>query len=197
MTSRIVIASGNRGKVDELRPLLRRLGLSPLAQTELGIDSIEETGLTFVENALLKARHASRLSRLPAIADDSGLEVDALDGAPGIYSARYAGEGSSDSDNVGRLLKDMQASTGEQRGANFRACLVLLRHEHDPAPVIAEGIWRGMIATAPRGDEGFGYDPVFFIPEHGKTAAELDPAEKNRISHRALALASLAEKLST
>ncbi len=194
---RLVIASGNRGKLAEFAGLLGGSGIDCVAQGELGIDEVEETGLTFVENALLKARHAARATGLPALADDSGLCVDALDGAPGLYSARYAGDHGDAAANIAKLLDAMRQVPEERRGAHFHAAIVLLRHADDPQPLIAEGSWHGRILHAPRGAGGFGYDPVFLDPERGCSAAELDPALKNRISHRALALAALRERLPT
>ncbi|NUS38658.1 MAG: RdgB/HAM1 family non-canonical purine NTP pyrophosphatase [Lysobacter sp.] len=192
---KVVLASGNAGKLRELRALLEGDGFELHAQSEFGVDDVAETGLTFVENALLKARHAARATGLPALADDSGLCVDALDGAPGLYSARYAGEHGDARANIAKLLDALRAEPDERRGAHFRAVIVLLRHADDPQPLIAEGSWHGRILHAPRGNDGFGYDPVFFDPVHGASAAELDPALKNRISHRGQALAALRERL--
>lgn len=192
---RIVVASGNAGKLAEFNRLLGEAGFEFVAQGELGVEDIPETGLTFVENALLKARHAARVTRLPALADDSGLCVDALDGAPGLYSARYAGEPSDAGRNIDKLLATLADVPDEQRGAHFHCTLALLRHPDDPRPLIAQGEWHGRILTAPRGTGGFGYDPLFLDPETGLTAAELDPSTKNRISHRGQALAILQEQL--
>lgn len=189
---RWVIATGNPGKLIELGALLEPLGLSLVAQSELGVESPPETGTTFVENALIKARHAAQQTGLPAIADDSGLVVDALGGAPGIYSARYAGPGSRDSDNVRKLLEDMRGRPAAERSAHFHCVIAALRSAQDPAPAIAQGCWVGRIAFAPTGVAGFGYDPVFIDPTLGKTAAELSGEEKNRVSHRGKALAVLA-----
>jgi XTP/dITP diphosphohydrolase len=191
--SRIVVATGNRGKLAEIRAILDEFRVEVVAQGELGIAEVEETGLTFVENALLKARNAAAATGGPAIADDSGLEVDALGGAPGIRSARYAGEPADDEANIDRLLAAL-ADAGD-RNAAFRCVMVCLRHAEDPAPVIAEGVWSGRILAARRGRGGFGYDPVFFDPASGCSAAELDPDEKNRVSHRARALRELARRL--
>lgn len=191
--SRIVVATGNPGKLAEIRAILNEFRVEVIAQGELGIGDVEETGLTFVENALLKARNAAAATGGPAIADDSGLEVDALGGVPGIRSARYAGEPADDDANIDKLLAAM--ADEQDRGAAFRCVMVFLRHAEDPAPVIAEGVWRGRILTARRGEGGFGYDPVFFDPELGRSAAELAPDEKNRISHRARALRELARRL--
>ncbi|MBT0723546.1 RdgB/HAM1 family non-canonical purine NTP pyrophosphatase [Rosenbergiella sp. S61] len=191
----VVLATGNAGKVSELAGLLRDFGLTITAQTELGVGSVEETGLTFIENALIKARHASRVTGLPAIADDSGLAVDALQGAPGIYSARYAGEGSSDTDNLARLLAAMQDVPDDQRQAAFHCVLVYLAHADDPTPIVCYGRWPGVITRQPRGQEGFGYDPIFYIPEQQKCAAEMSKAEKAALSHRGQALQQLMEAL--
>lgn len=192
---RWVIATGNTGKLAELRALLEPAGLTLVAQGELGVESPPETGATFVENALIKARHAARQTGLPAIADDSGLVVDALGGAPGIFSARYAGPQSRDSDNVARLLEELRDIPAAARGAHFHCVIVALRHAEDPAPAIAQGRWPGRIALEPAGEAGFGYDPVFFDPALGRTAAELTRELKNRVSHRGQALAALAADL--
>lgn len=191
----LVIASNNKGKIAELTDLLGPLGLQPVAQGELGVSEAEEPAVTFVENAILKARHASRITGLPALADDSGLAVDALNGAPGVRSARYAGEQASDRDNVDALLKAMAAVPDGARGAQFHCVLVYLRHADDPTPVICHGHWRGSILTAVQGDGGFGYDPVFRVPETGSSAAELTREQKGRISHRGRALAQLLTHL--
>ena len=193
--ARIVVASGNAGKLAEFRRLLGDAGIDCVAQGELGVGDIEETGLTFVENALLKARHAARETGLPALADDSGLCVDALGGAPGLYSARYAGGHGDAAANIAKLLDALRKVPDERRGAHFHAAIVLLRHAEDPQPLVAEGSWHGRILHAPRGEGGFGYDPVFLDPERGCSAAELDPALKARASHRGRALAALREKL--
>ena len=192
---KLVIASGNAGKLAEFRRLLGDAGIDCVAQGELGVGDIEETGLSFVENALLKARHAAHATGLPALADDSGLCVDALGGAPGLYSARYAGTHGNARANIDKLLDALRDVPDERRGAHFHAAIVLLRHAGDPQPLIAEGSWHGRIAHAPRGDRGFGYDPVFIDPDRNCSAAELDPALKNRISHRGQALAVLRERL--
>ncbi|CAD7384879.1 RdgB/HAM1 family non-canonical purine NTP pyrophosphatase [Xanthomonas arboricola] len=191
----LVLASGNAGKLEELRAMLAGLPLRIVAQGELGVDDVPETGLTFVENALIKARHASAVTGLPALADDSGLIVDALGGAPGLYSARYAGSPTDAQANNAKLLDAMRAVPAERRSARFYAVIVLLRHPEDPQPLIAEGSWEGVITTEPRGTGGFGYNPVFLDPLHGLTAAEMDTALKNRLSHRAVALATLQHKL--
>lgn len=191
----IVLATGNPGKVRELQALLKALDLEILPQSAFTVPEIEETGLSFVENALLKARHAALHSGRPAIADDSGLVVDALHGAPGIYSARYAGPEATDLANVEKLLDELRTVPEVERSARFYCALVYLRHPGDPMPLICEGIWEGIITEAPRGTGGFGYDPVFFVPSEGKTAAELEPAVKNRLSHRGQALAALLRRL--
>jgi XTP/dITP diphosphohydrolase len=190
----LVLASGNAGKLAELRELLGdRFVLR--AQAELGVADIEETGLTFVENALLKARHAARATGLPALADDSGLCVDALGGAPGLYSARYAGAHGDAAANIAKLLGALRDVPPYQRTAHFHAVVVILRHAKDPQPIVAEGSWHGRILEAPRGAGGFGYDPVFLDPASGSSAAELDPVAKHRSSHRGRALAALCARL--
>jgi len=192
---KVVIASGNAGKLAEFERLLAPLGIESVPQSRLAIGDVEETAATFVENALLKARHAAALSGLPALADDSGLCVDALDGAPGLYSARYAGAGASAQSNIAKLLDALRGRADAERGACFNAAVVLLGHPRDPRPLIAEGSWRGRILDAPRGVSGFGYDPVFLDPERGLSAAELDPAIKARISHRGRAVQALAARI--
>lgn len=191
----VVLATGNAGKVSELADLLSDFGLTITAQTELGVGSVEETGLTFIENALIKARHAARVTGLPAIADDSGLAVDALQGAPGIYSARYAGEAATDTDNLNKLLTAMQDVPDAQRQAAFHCVLVYLTHADDPTPIVCYGRWPGMITRQPSGQGGFGYDPIFYVPEQQKCAAEMSKAEKSAISHRGQALKQLMEAL--
>lgn len=193
----LVLASGNAGKLKELQAMLGDLPLQIVAQGELGVEDVPETGLTFVENALIKARHACASTGLPALADDSGLIVDALDGAPGLYSARYAGSPTNDAANNAKLLEAMRDVPAERRTARFYAVIVLLRHANDPQPVICEGSWEGTIIDAPRGSNGFGYNPVFLDPVRGLTAAEMDPAQKNAISHRAIALARLRRFLAS
>ena len=195
MSTRLVLASGNAGKLAELQALLADSGAELLPQSALGVEDIEETGLTFIENALIKARHAAAATGLPALADDSGLMVDALGGAPGLYSARYAGSPTDDAANNAKLLHELRDVPAGQRSARFHAVIVLLRDPADPRPLIAEGSWEGLITDVPRGSNGFGYNPVFLDPAHGLTAAEMEPGLKNRISHRALALAKLRELL--
>ncbi|HTN33251.1 MAG TPA: RdgB/HAM1 family non-canonical purine NTP pyrophosphatase [Marinobacter sp.] len=195
MTDTLVIASNNQGKINELAELLAPLGLAPIAQGKLGVDEAEEPAITFVENAILKARHAARITGLPALADDSGLAVDFLGGQPGVRSARYAGEHASDRDNINALLAAMAEVPDDQRGAQFHCVLVYLRHGDDPTPLICHGSWPGSILRQPQGAGGFGYDPVFLVPERGCSAAELSHGEKSRISHRGRALAKLIEQL--
>jgi XTP/dITP diphosphohydrolase len=191
----IVLASNNAGKVREINELLSAERIRVIPQGEIGVSEAEETGLSFVENALLKARNAAAHSGLAAIADDSGIEVDALKGAPGIYSARYAGAGASDAANLDRLLADLRDVPEAERTARFQCLMVYMRHAQDPTPVICQGTWEGRILVAPRGENGFGYDPVFYVPETGCSAAELPSATKNRLSHRGQALAKLVRYL--
>ena len=192
---KVVLATGNAGKVRELASLLNDFGLDVVAQTELGVDSAEETGLTFIENAILKARHAAQVTGLPAIADDSGLAVDVLGGAPGIYSARYAGVDASDQQNLEKLLATLKDVPDEQRKARFHCVLVYMRHAEDPTPLVCHGSWEGQITHKAAGAGGFGYDPIFFVPTEGKTAAELTRDEKRAISHRGQALKLLLEAM--
>ena len=192
---KLVLASSNPGKLEELRGLLADTGIELVAQSDLGVEDADETGPTFVENALIKARHASLQTGLPALADDSGICVDALNGAPGLYSARYAGEHGNADRNIDKLLDALKDVAGDQRGAHFYCVLVLLRHAHDPQPLIVEGEWRGRILHERRGSGGHGYDPVFFDPSRGQTAAEMPLDEKNRISHRGKALVGLKQRL--
>jgi XTP/dITP diphosphohydrolase len=192
---RIVLASGNADKLIEIRAILTGLDIELIAQSDLGIGDAEETGATFVENALLKARHAARESGLPALGDDSGVCVDALGGAPGLYSARYAGHHGDAAANIAKLLDALRDVDETRRTAHFHCSIALLRSPTDPAPLIAESRWHGRILFAPRGTHGFGYDPVFLDIQRAASAAELDPAVKNRVSHRGLALARLRELL--
>ncbi len=192
---RVVLASSNPGKLAELSALLEPAGLRVVSQDAFGIEPVEETALTFVENALIKARAACAATGLPALADDSGVVVDALEGAPGVHSARYAGGGASDADNVAKLLEALEGVAPPERGAAFVCAIVYLRHARDPCPIVCEGIWEGRILDAPRGAGGFGYDPVFFIETLGRSAAELSRAEKNAVSHRGQALAQLLDRL--
>ncbi len=193
--SKLVLATSNAGKLAELQPLLAEAGFELVTQGELGVSDAIEDGRTFLENALIKARHACEATGLPALGDDSGLVVDALGGAPGLYSARYAGRHGDSAANNAKLLSEMEGLVGARRRAHFYCVLVLLRHAGDPQPLVAEGLWPGLVLEAPRGDGGFGYDPVFFVPAHGVSAAELEPHLKNRISHRGQALARLRERL--
>ena len=192
---KVVLASSNSGKLEELRALLEPAGLDVVSQDAYGVDQPEETGLTFVENALIKARAACAATGLPALADDSGVVVDALGGAPGVRSARYGGAGASDADNVARLLEALAGVDAPRRGAAFVCAIVYLGRADDPCPIVCEGVWRGRILDGPRGAGGFGYDPVFFVETLGRTAAELTRAEKNAVSHRGQALARLLERL--
>lgn len=191
----LVLASGNAGKLKEFNQLLAPLGLDVRPQADFGVHDVEETGLTFVENALLKAREASRVSGLPALADDSGLEVDALSGAPGIYSARYAGEPKSDQRNNEKLLAALNDCAEGQRTGRYWCVLVYLRHPADPVPVIVQHSWEGELLAHPRGEGGFGYDPLFWLPDQGMSVAELPSDLKNRLSHRGRALQGLVDIL--
>jgi len=198
-SKRVVLASSNKGKLAELKLLLAPLGLELCLQSEFDVSDAEETGLSFIENAILKARHASAITGLPALADDSGLEVDALDGKPGIYSARFASmnnAGAGDSDNNQLLLQRLQGISPKQRTARFRCVLALMKHQHDPSPLIAEGAWEGTILDAPAGEGGFGYDPLFYAPDHGCSAAQLAPETKAQSGHRGRAMAQLKQTLS-
>lgn len=195
MKRTIVLASSNPGKLREFNHLLGDLDVEIMPQSRFNVIDAEETGLTFVENAILKARHAAQHTNLPALADDSGLEVDALQGAPGIYSARYAGVGAKDADNLKKLLEQLQDVPEQNRSARFQCVLVYLRHARDPTPLICQGTWEGQILSQPRGSNGFGYDPVFFVPSHSLSAAELSPDTKNTLSHRGQALRQLLASL--
>ncbi len=188
MTKNIVLASSNPGKVREINQMLAGLHLAVVPQSDFKVPDAEETGLTFVENALLKARNTTRLTGLPAIADDSGLEVDYLNGAPGIYSARYAGKGAGDEQNLRKLLTELEGIPEAERSARFQCLMVYLRHEFDPTPIICQGTWEGRILFEPRGTNGFGYDPIFFVKTHNCSSAELPPEVKNKLSHRGQAL---------
>ncbi len=190
---RVVLASGNAGKLRELAALLSGLDVELVSQRDLDVKSAAETGQTFIENALIKARHASRETGLPAIADDSGLVVPALSGAPGVHSARYAGRNTTDADNNRKLIRALAGI--HSRSAWFYCSLVFMQHPKDPSPLLATGLWRGQIIDAPKGDNGFGYDPHFLIPHLGKTSAELPPQQKNQLSHRGQAALALAAAL--
>ena len=195
MQQQWVMATGNAGKVKELARMLTPLNVDIRVQGEFGVTDADETGTTFVENAIIKARHAARITGRPAIADDSGLAVDALGGAPGIYSARYAGIGAGDQANIDKLLAELSGVEEARRTARFLCVLVWMRHGDDPTPIICQGEWQGRITTKACGDGGFGYDPVFWVPAEGCTAAELMPEVKNRLSHRGKALAQLLPRL--
>ncbi|TWI06185.1 XTP/dITP diphosphohydrolase [Luteimonas cucumeris] len=192
---KLVLASSNAGKLHELRELLAGDGIELHAQSEFGVVDAEETGTTFIENALIKARHAARATGLPALADDSGLCVDALHGAPGLYSARYGGAHGDADANIDKLLHELDGMPEASRSARFHCVLALLRHAEDPEPIVVEGSWRGLILPARRGGGGHGYDPVFLDPASNLSAAEMTPADKNRVSHRGLALAALKRRL--
>ena len=193
--SKIVLASGNKGKVREIQSLLSETDINIVPQSEFNVIEAEETGLTFVENAILKARNAAQHTGLPAIADDSGIEVDALNGQPGIYSARYAGKGASDADNLNKLLTELKDVPEAKRTARFQCLMVYLRHTEDPTPLICQGTWDGRILFEARGDNGFGYDPIFYVPTHDCSSAELDADTKNSLSHRGQALRQLCSVL--
>jgi XTP/dITP diphosphohydrolase len=192
---RVVVATGNPGKLQELRAMLEPLAIEVVPLSQLTRTAVPETGLTFVENAIIKARHAAQLAKLPAIADDSGLEVDALQGAPGIYSARYAGEHASDEDNLRKLLAALSGRKAAERTARYCCALVYMRWEHDPFPLISQASWEGRITEAPRGSGGFGYDPILELSQRSVTVAELPAAEKNQLSHRGKALRGLVAQL--
>ena len=191
----LVLASGNPGKLRELSIILDDLGYQLHAQSEFDVPEVPETGTTFVENAIIKARHAAEHTGLPSLADDSGIEVDALDGAPGVYSARFAGPDADDAANNALLVDKLRAVPPAQRSARYRAVIVFMRHAGDPSPLICEGSWEGMIQVEPSGAGGFGYDPYFYLPDQGCTSAQLSASEKNRLSHRGAALDELKRKL--
>jgi len=192
-SEKIVLASNNQGKIKEIQSILNQHTI--ITQQELGIQEIEETGSTFIENAILKARNAARHSNLPAISDDSGLVVDALQGAPGIISARFAGNQATDLDNLKLVLQKMESIPEDQRQARFICVLVLMRHANDPFPIIAQASWEGSLLSKPQGTNGFGYDPIFWVAEKNCSSAELSPLEKNQLSHRAQALRKLEQQL--
>jgi XTP/dITP diphosphohydrolase len=193
---KLVIASGNKGKLRELSALLEPLNYEVHTQAEFNVPDVPETGTTFVENAIIKARHAAEITGLPAVADDSGIEVDALDGAPGVYSARFSAPAATDEKNNALLVEKLRDVPEDERTARYRAVIVYMKHAKDPSPIICEGSWEGRIVLQPRGEGGFGYDPYFFVPTHGCTSAELSAEEKNKLSHRGQALRKLVEKLS-
>jgi len=192
---KIVLASNNKGKVREFGEMLSTIDMEVVPQATFNIEDADETGLTFVENAIIKARHASAIAGLPAIADDSGLEVDFLNGAPGIYSARYSGEGATDEKNLLKLLEALKDVPEEKRTARFQCVLVYMRHAEDPTPLICQGTWEGIILTEPQGGNGFGYDPIFYVPDHNCSSAQLSADEKNKLSHRGQALKKLLTAL--
>lgn len=192
--TKIVLASGNLGKVREINKLFAGYGIEVLPQSDFGVPEVPETGTTFVENAIIKARHAAELTGLPAISDDSGIEVDALDARPGVYSARYAGEKASDTDNNKKMLAELEGVPEAERTARYWCVLAFMRHHNDPVPIITQASWEGRILQAPVGEGGFGYDPIFYVPTHGCSSGELSMEEKNKISHRALALQAMLEE---
>ena len=193
--SKIVLATGNQGKVREMADLLADFGFDVFAQSEFNVADADETGTTFIENAIIKARHAAAETGLAAIADDSGLEVDYLKGAPGIYSARYAGQGASDQQNIDKLLNAMKGVPQELRTARFHCVLVFMRHAADPTPIVCHGQWEGRILTEAQGENGFGYDPIFYVTQDNCSSAQLDPARKKQLSHRSKALKKLFSAL--
>jgi len=195
MINKIVLASGNRGKLKEFSEIFAPLQIDVMPQSDFAVQDAEETGLSFVENAIIKARHAARVTGLPALSDDSGLEVDVLNGAPGIYSARYAGAGCGDDENNRKLLQALEQVPAEQRSARFQCVLVFMRHAEDPTPLICQGNWEGMILDAPRGHNGFGYDPLFFVPELNCASAELSSEQKQKYSHRGKAVRQFIEQI--
>ncbi len=193
--STVVLATGNQGKVKELSNLLAQHAIEVVPQSNFNVPEVPETGTTFVENAIIKARHAAKITGLPAIADDSGLEVDALNGAPGVYSARYAGENATDTDNTDKLLNALSNVPTAERTARFHCVLVYMKHAEDPTPIICHGVWQGSITTEKLGEQGFGYDPVFWQDEQQMTSAQLPRDLKNSLSHRGQALALLVKEL--
>lgn len=195
MTQRIVLASANEGKIAEIQTILQQHAIEAIPQSAFDVLDVAETGMTFIENAIIKARHAASITKLPAIADDSGLEVDALGGSPGVYSARYAGLPSNDKNNTDKLLRALATIPTEQRSARFHCTMVFMAHANDPSPLIGHGVWDGRITLERFGDKGFGYDPVFYVPEHNCTSAQLDQSFKNSISHRAQALQTLMPQI--
>ncbi len=192
--SKIVLASGNAGKVREINKLFAESGIEVLPQSDFDVPDVAETGTTFVENAIIKARHAAEHTGLPAIADDSGIEVDALDARPGVWSARYAGENATDEDNNKLMLKELEGVPEAERTARYQCLIVFMRHHTDPVPLISQGSWEGRILESPRGDGGFGYDPIFYVPTHDCSGGELSLEEKNKISHRAIALQGMLKQ---
>jgi len=196
MKQQVVLASGNKGKIAEIQAILQEQAIDVISQSHFNVTEVDETGTTFIENAIIKARHAANISQLPAIADDSGLEVDALNGQPGVHSARYAGLPSNDQNNTDKLLHALIDIPANQRSARFHCVMVFMAHANDPSPLIAHGVWEGRIAFEKSGSNGFGYDPVFYIPELNSMSAALDPSLKNTLSHRAQALKLLMPQIS-
>lgn len=195
MSQQVVLASGNKGKIAEIQAILQHHQIEIISQSHFNVPEVAETGTTFIENAIIKARHASAITGLPAIADDSGLEVDALNGEPGVYSARYAGLPSNDQNNTDKLLAALANTPKEQRSARFHCVMVFMAHANDPSPLIAHGTWEGGITLEKSGANGFGYDPVFYVPEQGCTSAQLESSIKNTLSHRSLALSTLMPQI--
>lgn len=195
MTHKIVLASGNKGKIAEIQAILQPLAIDVISQSHFDVPEADESGTTFIENAIIKARHAASIAQLPSIADDSGLEVDALNGQPGVHSARYAGLPSNDQNNTEKLLQALTDVPSAQRSARFHCVMVFMAHQNDPSPLIAHGVWEGYIAFEKKGNNGFGYDPVFYIPELNSMSAALKPALKNTLSHRAKALKQLMPQI--
>lgn len=192
---KVVLASGNPGKVREIGDMLKELDIEVVPQSEFNVPEAEETGTTFVENAIIKARNAAQHTGLPAIADDSGIEVDALNGAPGVYSARYSGANADDQANNDKMLAELSGVNEQDRTARYQAILVYMSHAGDPTPLISQGSWEGRILEQPRGENGFGYDPIFYVPEYDCSSAELSPEQKNQLSHRGKALRELVSLL--
>lgn len=196
MKQQIVLASGNKGKIAEIQAILQQQSIDVISQSHFNVTEVDETGTTFIENAIIKARHAAQISQLPTIADDSGLEVDALNGKPGVHSARYAGLPSNDQNNTDKLLRALASTPESQRSARFHCVMVFMAHANDPSPLVAHGVWEGCIALEKSGSKGFGYDPVFYIPELHSMSAALEPKIKNSLSHRAQALKQLIPQIS-
>jgi len=196
MIQQVVLASSNKGKIAEIQAILKHQNIEVISQSHFDVSDAEETGTTFIENAIIKAKHAAKISGLPAIADDSGLEVDAINGDPGVYSARYAGLPSNDKKNTAKLIKALESTSKEKRTARFHCVMVFMAHANDPSPLIGHGCWEGNIAFKEVGNNGFGYDPIFYIPEHDCMSAELAPSIKNTLSHRAKALKQLLPQIS-
>lgn len=192
--TKIVLASGNAGKVREINHLFKDYGIEVVPQSEFNVPDVAETGTTFVENAIIKARFAAKVTGLPAISDDSGIEVDALDARPGVYSARYAGEACNDTDNNNKMLDELKGVAEADRSARYHCLIVFMRNHNDPVPLITQGSWEGRILEAPQGDGGFGYDPIFFVPTHNCSGGELSLEVKNTLSHRSIALKAMLEE---